>query len=167
MPLKPLDAVGADLAASWLAAPENWQWLDFRGAERPPDALTLTVASRREHNVLRIYHEGGGMPVGLVALSDVSPRFRSATLWYVLGDKRYAGRGCTSDAVGELLHVAFAELRLSVVHAWVVQGNEASVRVLERHGFAYAGYQRHAHRIGGEPRDRLLYDLLATEHCRS
>jgi RimJ/RimL family protein N-acetyltransferase len=66
-----------------------------------------------------------------------------------------------------LLDVAFAELRLSAIHAWVVRGNEPSVRVLQRNRFRYAGRQRHAHRIDGEPRDRLLYDLLAAEHRRS
>lgn len=164
MPLLPLDAAGAELAAAWLADPENWQWLDFRGAVRPPDPLALVVASRRDRHVLRLYREGDGAPVGLVALSEVSPRFGTATLWYVLGDKRRAGRGCTTRAVGELLEMAFRELGLTAVHAWVVDGNAPSARVLELNGFRCSGRQRHAHRIDGQPRDRFLYDLLATEH---
>jgi len=82
----------------------------------------------------------------------------------VLGDKTYAGRGYTSRAVGQLLTLGFTTLGLETVSAWAVEDNAASIQVLVRNGFLAIGRQRQCHVIDGRPRDRLLFDLLASEH---
>jgi RimJ/RimL family protein N-acetyltransferase len=63
-----------------------------------------------------------------------------------------------------LLTLAFAELGLRAVNAWTVEINVPAQRVLERLGFRYIGRQRQCHCIDGQSYDRLLFDLLATEH---
>jgi RimJ/RimL family protein N-acetyltransferase len=165
MRLSPLDDATLPLAAGWIAAPENWRWLDFRGPGQPPDVLMLTAMSRRGSHCMRVYGAPGTeAPVGLVVLDDVSTRFGTASLWYVLGDKRHAGQGLTTAAVGAMLRLGFGELGLETVQAWVAEGNDASIRVLERNGFRRVGRYRRAHVVDGRWCDRLLYDLLASEH---
>jgi RimJ/RimL family protein N-acetyltransferase len=88
---------------------------------------------------------------------------RSATLWYVLGNKAFEGRGHTKQAARKMLEEGFGELGLHSVNAWVVETNQASIRILERIGFRLLGMQRECHLLDGVLRDRLLYDLLATE----
>ena len=39
-----------------------------------------------------------------------------------------------------------------------------SLRIIERLGFRFIGRQRQCHYIDGRPYDRLLFDLLASEH---
>jgi hypothetical protein len=39
-----------------------------------------------------------------------------------------------------------------------------SIRTIERLGFRFVGRQRQCHTIDGRPYDRLLFDLLASEH---
>jgi RimJ/RimL family protein N-acetyltransferase len=98
-----------------------------------------------------------------VALSDIDRVFRTGRLWYVLGDKRFAGRGLTSRAVADLVREGFGPVRLEAINAWAVVENRPSIRILESNGFRLIGYQRRCHRIDGRPVDRALFDLLATE----
>jgi RimJ/RimL family protein N-acetyltransferase len=63
-----------------------------------------------------------------------------------------------------MLTLGFTELGLHAVSAWAVEPNTASVGVLKRNNFQFVGRQRHSHWIDGRPFDRLLFDLLASEH---
>jgi ribosomal-protein-alanine N-acetyltransferase len=105
-----------------------------------------------------------GTPIGVVALSNISRTFKTATLWYVLGDKRFAGQVHTGRAVSRLLGHAFDVLKLQAINAWAVDSNVASIRVLTRNGFQFVGRQRRCHIIEGRAADRLLFDLLASEY---
>jgi RimJ/RimL family protein N-acetyltransferase len=106
------------------------------------------------------------VPVGVVGLSDIHPRFRTALLWYALGQPRFAGRGLTGRAAAEVVRLGFHELELAAIQAWAVEGNEASLRILERIGFRAVGRQRRCHLIDGQLRDRLLFDIVPRELAR-
>ena len=49
------------------------------------------------------------------------------------------------------------------VDTWVVNGNP-SRRIIERLNFRFVGRQRQCHYIDGRLYDRLMFDLLASEH---
>lgn len=162
--LQSLDADGIKLAASWLARPENAQWLDFGAGTPVLTAEHLKVMVARDTHHLRFYGVRHAPRIGIVALSEVSRRFRTGTLWYVLGDKRFARRGYTRAAVARLLDEAFHELALQSVYAWACDGNAASIAVLRRNGFKPAGRRRACHVIAGKWYDRLIFDLVASEY---
>ena len=153
------------LAATWLGEPSNHCWLDFGQGRQALPAAALTLMARRPTNVLRVFTSAADTtPIGLVGLSDLSTAFRTANLWYVLGDKTYGGRGLTTRAVAQLLTAAFTTHGLRSVTAWAVDVNRASIAVLERNRFTLIGRQRQCHVVNGRHHDRLLYDLLAEEH---
>jgi RimJ/RimL family protein N-acetyltransferase len=159
-----LDPARVLVAADWLAAKENYQWLDFGSGVQTLSAASLKIMLQRGIHCIRGYTpEGTGEPIGLVALSNIHPDSKTATLWYLLGNKDYASHGYTSRAVRAMLGVAFGELRLNSVNAWAVEHNAASVRVLVKNGFQLIGRQRRCHCIDGKLYDRLMYDLLASE----
>src|SRR5438093_12839782 len=70
----------------------------------------------------------------------------------------------TRPASAAMLTLAFEELGLAAVNAWTVETNIPAQRVLEALHFRCIGRQRQCHYIDGRPLDRLLFDLLATEH---
>ena len=78
-------------------------------------------------------------------------------------EKSFSNRGYVSLASSKLLTLAFRDLGLHVVDTWIVDRNP-SVRSLERLNFRFIGRRRQCHIIDGRPYDRLLFDLLASEH---
>ena len=64
------------------------------------------------------------------------------------------------------MRIGFHELDLRAIHAWAVDGNEASVRILESIGFRRIGRQRQCHAIEGKRRDRLLFDIVPSDLAR-
>ena len=139
-------------------------FLDFGIGHKPVTPPILALMARRETHFLRAYSsDRDDTPIGLVALSSIDPVFRTATFWRASGDKSFASRGYSTLASSKLMTIAFRELGLQSVSTWAVEGNP-SVRIITRIGFRPAGRLRQCHCIDGRPHDRLLFDLLASEH---
>jgi RimJ/RimL family protein N-acetyltransferase len=166
MQLKPPDSPDLLLlTADWLSRKDNYQWLDFGDGRRLASPEWLKIGMQRGTHVLRLFTpDANDTPIGVVALSDIHRDFRTASLWVVLGDKSYSGQGYATRAMSQILTLGFRTLGLRAVHTWVVDGNHASIRAVERVGFRRIGRQRHCHTIDGRPCDRLWFDLLASEH---
>lgn len=161
MRLLPLDDGAIERVSNWLARKENYQWLDFGRGRQTLDRLTLKVMSQRDGHYLRVFtDDSGSASIGVVGLSDISGRFSTAVLWYVLGDRTFLGKGCTARAVSRMLDIGFDELGLQSISAWTVAMNLASARILEKNGFKRIGVRRQCHDIDGRFHDRLLFDLV-------
>lgn len=166
MKLRPVDNSHLDLVGGWLAQKENYQWLDFDNGPQVITPTTLKIMMQRDTHLLRIFTaDTDDVPAGIVALSNINRRFKTAMPWCVLGNRNYRGHGLASRAVSAILSVGFSELGLEAMNAWTVAGNVGGIRVLERNHFRLIGVQRRCHYIDGRPCDRLLYDLLASEHA--
>jgi RimJ/RimL family protein N-acetyltransferase len=163
MRLIPLDTPQRiTLVADWLARPENYQWLDFGGQALTP--ALVKVMAQRETNVLRIFTaDDDETPIGVVGLSDVDRHFKTGTLWAVLGDRSYARRGLATRAVSKMLTLGFGELGLAAINSWAVEHNP-SIPIGKYTNFRLIGRQRQCHYVDGQPYDRLLFDILASEH---
>jgi ribosomal-protein-alanine N-acetyltransferase len=72
-----------------------------------------------------------------------------------------AGRGVATEAVRQVLRVAFRELGLHRVEAFTRVDNHASQRVLERNGFTPVGVSRRHIHVGGRWHDERLFERLA------
>ena len=151
------------LAAEWLAQKQNYQWLDFGGGRQIVTPALLQVMLQRPAHYLRAYTNDDGKPIGIVALNNVDLISSTGTLWGVTGDKNFRNRGYGTVAASAFLTLAFRDLALHSVNTWAVDHNP-SRRTIERLGFRYVGRQRQCHRMDGRLYDRVLYDLLATEH---
>ena len=165
MKLLPLDTPGlVELAAGWLARKENHQWLDFGNGRQLISPPLLKIMAQRESHFLRVYTaEGDDTPIGILGLNSVDRVFKSATFWGASGDKSFRHRGTSTFASSRFLALAFRDLGLHSVNTWVADGNP-SRKIIERLGFRYIGTQRQCHLIESRLRDRLHYDLLASEH---
>ena len=162
MRLLPLDTPRIlELAAGWLARKENHQWLDF--GRQPVSPALLKIMAQRDTHFMRAYTWDGDDQIGVVGLNGVDRVSRTGTLWAVAGEKSFSNRGYVSLATSKFLTLVFTELGLYSVNTWIVDRNP-SLRSLERLGFRFIGRQRQCHMIHGRLHDRLLFDLLATEH---
>ena len=165
MTLLPLEAPGVfDLAAGWLARKENYQWLDFGDGRQPFTPTLLKIMAQRETHFMRVYtSDRDDTPIGILGLTHVDRAFETAMFWGVSGDKSFRSRGFGTLAGSKLLSLAFRDLGRHASNTWAVEHNP-SVRTLERRGVRVGGRQRQCHYIDGGLYDRLLFDLLASEH---
>ncbi|MGQ0613562.1 MAG: GNAT family N-acetyltransferase [Planctomycetaceae bacterium] len=167
MRIEPLDPASVETVAGWLAEEANRKWLDFGGGFQSLSALAIRVMQQRGSHQFRLFFgDDPSCPAGVAGLVSIDPKFGTAALWYVLGDKRYARRGITTRAVAAFLAEAFGPLGLQAVNAWAVDRNVSSQRVLEKCGFMKIGRQRRCHVVDGEACDRIHYDFLPGELVR-
>lgn len=163
MVLRELAAGDIETVAAWLGDEANYKWLDFGHGVQILSATSLRIMSQRSLHDLRVFTaDDDATVIGIAALSDIDRRFATAKLWYVLGDKGFSGGGYTSRAARQLVDEGFAS-GLKAIRAWAVEANIGSVRVLEKCGFKLVGRTRQSHVVGGERRDRLLFDVVASE----
>jgi RimJ/RimL family protein N-acetyltransferase len=163
--LLPLDTPDLlQLVAGWLAQKENHEWLDFGNGRQIITPALLKIMVQRPTHFLRAYTSGrDDIPIGILGLNSVDRTFKSATFWGVSGDKSFRNSGYSTLASSKLLTLAFRELGLHTINTWVVAHNP-SRRIVERLGFRFIGRLRQCHYIDDRPYDRLLFDLLASEH---
>src|SRR5205823_5821033 len=140
MKLLPLDNPELiQLVAGWIGQEENYKWLDFGNGILAPTAVSLKVMTQRDLHVLRVFTpDESDLPIGVVGLSNVDRRFKTAgSLWAVLGRKRYGGYA--RRAASRILTYGFQELGLEVIGAWTVDINVPSRRALEHLNFRFIG----------------------------
>ncbi len=167
MELKPLDDPKLiETIAGWMSRKENYQWLDYGNGRQILTAASLRMMAQRDIHLLRAFTaDDADEAIGVTGLSNIDRASKTAMVsLVVLGDKRYAGRGYGARALSGILDLGFKELGLEAINAWIVEHNTASLRMVERVNFRYIGRQRRCHYIDGQPYDRLLFDILASEH---
>ena len=160
--IEPLNPEHFALLAQWLSNTDINQWLTSEWRDRAIDPVVVAVALRNKRNrffLVRCDNE----PCGLVALADWDAIDRVAMVWYALGVPAFGGRGVITEALGQLVQLAFKELGIDALYAWIMEDNVRSRRVLERTGFHEAGRLRSATLHGGRRMDRVYFDLTALD----
>jgi RimJ/RimL family protein N-acetyltransferase len=103
-----------------------------------------------------------GDPVGSVLLAEIDTQARTAEVGYVVRETE-RGNGYATEAAGLCLRHAFDDRDLHRVWAHVNEGNDASVRVLEKLGFQREGTLREHEYADGARVDVGVYGVLAPE----
>jgi RimJ/RimL family protein N-acetyltransferase len=153
-----------ELVARWLGDEENWKWLDFGGNRQPPTPALVKIMAQRETNALRVFTADDEItPIGVFGLNNINRAFKTASAWVVLGEKSYTRQGYATRASRAVLTLGFRELGLEAITSWAVEGNP-SLEIHHRLKFHFVGRQRRCHWINGRAHDRLLFDILASEH---
>ncbi len=84
---------------------------------------------------LVVLHKASGKAVGMADLTDYEPLHQRAAVGIVIR-KDCRRHGCGTQALQLLCSYAFRFLHLHQLYAWIPQGNEASLALFARCGFA-------------------------------
>lgn len=157
---------GADMGSFWR---RNRAHLTPTQPRRPdtywtPDGQRLRVAesvnAMAEQRLFPFLVREDGDLVGEVTLSDVVRGvFCSCHLGYSVDGGRLR-RGIASWAVGAVVDIAFADLRLHRIQAATLTDNLASQGVLRANGFDEVGLARDYLAIAGAWRDHILWQRV-------
>ena len=80
--------------------------------------------------------------------------------------REYFGMGIGSEAIQAALAYGFGNVKFHSIEANVNPANEASIRLLEKHGFMKEAYFRENYYYDGKFLDTAIYSLLVTDKNR-
>ncbi len=123
------------------------KWFD-RMAESDHDA-PLAVVALEEDDFL-----------GVIGLHNIDWQNGVAISGTILGNKNYWKQGFGTDAKMLQLKYAFLTLGLRKVRAWVVEGNEASLRMLRKCSYELVGCYKKEVFTEGRFRDVFLVEVF-------
>jgi RimJ/RimL family protein N-acetyltransferase len=115
--------------------------------------------SNATHGALAIADASSNRLLGAIGLTPIEHRL-SVGYWIVPAER---GRGVATDAVRLLTAWAFRTLDYPRLELYHFVGNEASGRVATKAGFRREGTLRLFAEMRGEPRDCVMYSLLASD----
>jgi [ribosomal protein S5]-alanine N-acetyltransferase len=122
----------------------------------------LSFASKEDTQTNFAIDVGGEATGGLGYVPGTDVERYSAEVGYWLGESSW-GRGICTEALQIFVRYAFTELRLLRLFALPLSDNRASIRVLEKAGFAFEGTLRSSCVKFGEPRDQAVYATVNNE----
>lgn len=107
-----------------------------------------------------IFENGENTLVGTINLFHIlRGSSQSAVIGYFL-DKKYNGKGFTTEATRLIVNYAFDELKLHRIEAGVQPHNIGSIRVLEKAGFHQEGIAQKNTKINGKWEDHQVLAII-------
>jgi ribosomal-protein-alanine N-acetyltransferase len=178
-PLPTVEGDGVYLRAPQMA--DYSEWTTLREASRafltpweptwPSDDLSRSAFRRRLRRYAEdqradtsyaffLFRKADDALVGGLTLANIRRGVAQAgSLGYWIGEP-FARRGLMTGALQGLVPFAFGSLRLHRLEAACIPSNAASIRLLEKMGFAREGYAREYLCINGLWQDHLLFARL-------
>lgn len=99
-------------------------------------------------------------PAGMIGLYDIDKHNHKAELGSTMvGNKNMQGKGLATEMVELLLDYAFADLNMNRIYAYVLDYNQASIRVKEKCGFIREGTLKEDHYANGKFCNVHLYGI--------
>lgn len=171
MSLRKLKEEDAEGMLEWMDDPEIQK--NFR----------FSIEPKKKEDVLNFIREAESRPVdgksihlaivdekdeyqGTISLKNVDLAALNAE--FAISLRRCAqGKGVATQAVGELLNLAFNEFGLERVYLNVLSENKRAIRLYEKCGFVYEGeFRRHLF-LRGEYKSLKWYSVLREEYLSS
>jgi RimJ/RimL family protein N-acetyltransferase len=146
----------------WFSDPEVTRYL----LRRHPPSLRqeeqwLESIAASETDIVWAVTLGETQPViGVSGVHRIDWRYRHGWVEIALGDRAAWGKGYATEAIRLCTTYAFRELGFEKVLASVYTGNHASLRVLEKLGYAQSGLLRRNAFFDGAWHDEWLAEIL-------
>lgn len=114
--------------------------------------------SEKDVDLFGIFDEN--FHIGNVVISGLTSVHKCAEITYMVGNRKYWGKGVGFYAVSEIIFKAKSVYKLNKLYAGIAEGNFGSQRVLEKNGFELEGRRINHLFFGGKFYNQLDYGLL-------
>ena len=112
---------------------------------------------------LAICTKEGNKLIGHISLLEIDDHNKTCCVGSLIGDKDYHGKGIMGEARQLIFRYAFSELGMNRISATILADNVASIKAVEKFGYAREGILRQAVFRNGEYRDVVMYSMLKSE----
>ena len=111
-----------------------------------------------------VVYKPNGRMIGTCGFTSFDCAHDAAEIGYVLNPE-YRGQGIAPEAVRAVLAFGFDKLALHRIEARFIEGNDASLRVMEKVGMHFEGYRREAMLVKGSYRTIGYASILQGEYA--
>ena len=110
-----------------------------------------------------VVEKASGRMIGTCGFTSIDTQHNSGEIGYVLNPD-FHGKGYGTEAAARVLAFGFDNLELHRIEARFMEGNAASLRVMEKLGMTFEGFKREAMLIKGEYRTIGVSAILRNEY---
>jgi RimJ/RimL family protein N-acetyltransferase len=142
--LVPLARRHLEKTRAWANAPDIMRLMDRAQqiSAKEHEAWFASLPKREDCSYFAIETVDSGLHIGNVWLFAIDRRHRKAELRVVIGESAARDRGYGAAAIDQLCTLAFNELGLHRIYAYVLAINPRAQRAFEQAGFALEGKLR-------------------------
>jgi RimJ/RimL family protein N-acetyltransferase len=167
--LRPITVVDAPALLALFGDAEVTRFYDLETFTTLEQAKELVQKFAAMHEAGRgrrwgIQPKEGTELIGTVGFNDWAQVAHRGGIGYDLRPTHW-GRGFVAEALRAILKYGFEEMRLNRVEAFVMRGNERSMSLLRKLGFAEEGVLRERGAWKGGFHDLTLFSLLKSEYA--
>lgn len=95
--------------------------------------------------------------IGTISLHNIDWITRKGEVGYMIGNKKYWGKGIATEIIGLITEYGFNRLNLNKLYAGVVEGNAGSEKALQNNGFKHYACVPQEYFLNGKYLDVNMY----------
>lgn len=137
--------------------------LDTYTLEETEEFISSIISQSNAKSYI-IEHKESNQAVGIVSLSNIDYKNRSAECIIDIGVKNMWGKGIGTAALSLIIEFAFSELNLHRIFLKVFSFNERAIKLYEKMGFKREGILRQAFYRAGNWHDIVIMSILKNEY---
>jgi len=167
--LRPMRLSDAVYFCKWLGDPEVTNFLECYGESAPTLQEEKEYVKKNRNSLKRIQFAidaADGEFIGTVALNQVNYYNRCGEYGIFIGNKKYWGQGCGTEAGKLFLNYVFKKLKLNSVYLFVVAFNIRGIKSYQKIGFKKTGKIRGHYYRNGFYHNRIVMDILRNEYLK-
>ncbi|MCK4632374.1 MAG: GNAT family N-acetyltransferase [candidate division Zixibacteria bacterium] len=151
----------------WMNDPEIVQFLESRFVPRSMESLAAYVRhmdGNSDELFFAICAIDGDEHVGNIKIGPINWYHRRADIGLLIGEKKYWGKGCATEAIALATKFAFETLSLNKMKAGCYEMNKGSERAFEKCGWQQEALLRDECLMDGRPVNVICMGITAADY---
>jgi len=165
--LRPLSLKDAPNFCRWLSDPELTEfltrWRHFGPPSLSEERNWIKKNKEISHDANFSIDAADGAHIGSVSLKNIDRLDKNAEFGIFIGDKKYWGQGCGTEAGRLIINYGFKKLKLRLIYLRYIAFNIRGEKSYKKLGFKPAGRIRRLLELDGFFHDQCWMDLLKEE----
>lgn len=152
---------------SWLNDPDVNKYLEVRQSEQTIQGCIQFIKSCNDDpcsNLFGIFEKENGEHIGNAKIGFVNEHYQRGQISLFIGEKRFWGRGFSTEVVKALTEYGFNRLGLHRLEAGCYEDNLASLRVFLKNGYVVEGFFRNHVLVNGSRKGCFWLGILNHEY---
>lgn len=151
----------------WLNSPEINQYIESRFKKQTKEDVLAFVKDKLSKNsepMFAICDMKTDEHIGNIKLGPINLHHKYASIGILIGDKKYWGRGCATEAIKLITEYGFEILKLNKLDAGAYAENIGSINAFMKAGFSQEGLLKKHVTCNGQFMDVVLLGLTLDDY---